>query len=199
MTSARARFVIGATTMLLVVGCNKAASDRGSSNTTKTSSESTASAKDPIVNAESAAPAAIAHDAAIVVPGTKGSMKTLRAGKNGWTCMPDDPSTPANDPMCGDQNAMKWASAWASHTPPPQDQPGLAYMLQGASDPSNTDPFATRPAPGADWVRTGPHLMILGSKAILAGYPSGPKPDTSGPYVMWAGTPYAHLMVPVAR
>lgn len=160
---------------------------------------STADAMNPIANAESGAPASIAHEAAIVVPDANGAMKTLRAGKNGWTCMPDDPSTPANDPMCGDGNAMKWASAWAAHTPPPDDQPGVAYMLQGASDPSNTDPFAKRPAPGADWVRTGPHLMILGSKAILAGYPSGPKPDTSGPYVMWAGTPYAHLMVPVTK
>jgi hypothetical protein len=39
--------------------------------------------------------------------------------------------------------------------------------------------------------------MIVGSKAILAGYPSGTKPDTAAPYVMWSGTPYAHLMVPV--
>jgi hypothetical protein len=39
--------------------------------------------------------------------------------------------------------------------------------------------------------------MVVGSKEILAGYPSGAKPDTSAPYVMWAGTPYAHLMIPV--
>ena len=34
-------------------------------------------------------------------------------------------------------------------------------------------------------------------KAVLKGYPSGAKPDTKAPYVMWAGTPYAHLMIPV--
>lgn len=40
--------------------------------------------------------------------------------------------------------------------------------------------------------------MIAGpDAAALAGYPSGPDPDTAKPYVMWAGTPYAHLMIPM--
>ena len=30
-----------------------------------------------------------------------------------------------------------------------------------------------------------------------SGSPTGPRPDTSRPYVMWAGTPYAHLMIHV--
>ena len=64
-------------------------------------------------------------------------------------------------------------------------------------DPSNTDPYADKPAQGADWVRTGPHVMVVGDPAILKDYPGGPKPDTSLPYVMYAGTPYAHLMAPV--
>jgi hypothetical protein len=28
-------------------------------------------------------------------------------------------------------------------------------------------------------------------------YPKSADPDTSNPYVMWAGTPYQHLMIPV--
>jgi len=28
-------------------------------------------------------------------------------------------------------------------------------------------------------------------------YPKGADPDTKIPYVMWAGTPYQHLMAPV--
>ena len=54
-----------------------------------------------------------------------------------------------------------------------------------------------KPTASNDWVKTGPHIMVVGSKEMLTGYPSGAKPDTSAPYVMWAGTPYAHLMVPV--
>ena len=82
------------------------------------------------------------------------------------------------------------------HKPPPADQPGVMYMLAGGTDASNTDPYATKP--DGDWIMTGPHIMFVGSAAALNGYPAGPKPDTSAPYVMWAGTPYAHLMVPVS-
>ena len=49
----------------------------------------------------------------------------------------------------------------------------------------------------AAMVKTPPHIMVVGSKDILQGHPAGAKPDTSVPYVMWSGTPYAHLMIPV--
>ena len=94
---------------------------------------------------------------------------------------------------------MKWADAWIHHQTPPQGTVGLMYMLAGGTDASNTDPYATQPTAENNWVKTGPHVMVVGSKEILAGYPSGPKPDTSGPYVMWAGTPYAHLMIPIEK
>jgi hypothetical protein len=128
-----------------------------------------------------------------------GAMKTLRAGKNGWTCMPDDPQTPGPDPMCMDANAGKWVQAMLGHKPPPDGAPGVMYMLEGGTDASNSDPYAKQPTSGNDWIKTGPHIMIVGSKAMLSGYPTGGKPDTAAPYVMWAGTPYAHLMVPVAK
>ena len=81
---------------------------------------------------------------------------------------------------------------------PPANMAGVMYMLEGGTDASNTDPYASAPTADNEWVNTGPHIMIIGSKEILTGSPSGDKPDTSAPYVMWAGTPYAHLMVPVA-
>ena len=170
---------------LALAGCNKAG-------TTKNS-------KDPIASAESAAPAAIAHSASIVTMGADGKPKVLRQGTNGWTCIPDAPETPGPDPMCMDANAGKWAQAWMAHTAPPANTPGVMYMLEGGTDASNTDPFATKPTANNNWVSTGPHIMVVGSKEILAGYPSGPKPDTSAPYVMWAGTPYAHLMIPIGK
>ena len=71
------------------------------------------------------------------------------------------------------------------------------YMLAGGSDGSNTDPYATKPEEGNNWVETGPHVMIVNAMDMMHGYPADPKPDTSRPYVMWAGTPYAHLMIPV--
>ena len=156
-----------------------------------------ATPKDPIASAESAAPTSIARAAAVMTVEADGSMKTVREGTNGWTCMPDNPATPGPDPMCMDANAAKWAAAWIGKKPPPQNTVGLMYMLEGGTDASNTDPYATKPTADNAWVSTGPHVMVVGSKEILAGHPSGSKPDTKLPYVMWAGTPYAHLMVPL--
>ena len=44
---------------------------------------------------------------------------------------------------------------------------------------------------------TGRHVMIMNAGDMMSGYPEEPTPDTTMPYVMWAGTPYAHLMIPV--
>lgn len=149
-------------------------------------------APDPVASALSAAPAAIAAHATVV----DGAGKVLRPGTNGWTCMPDMPQTPGNDPMCLDKGGLAWAQAWMGKKTPDPDVVGLSYMLQGGSDASNTDPFADKPS-GA-WVDTGPHIMILNARiAEASGYYKGPTPDTKQPYVMFAGTPYAHLMVPV--
>jgi hypothetical protein len=71
-------------------------------------------------------------------------------------------------------------------------------MLAGGTDASNTDPFATGPAQGNHWIRTGPHVMIVGADADFYNqYPKLASPDTAAPYVMWANTPYQHLMIPV--
>jgi hypothetical protein len=150
-----------------------------------------------IASAEAAAPMAIARGASIVAPQSDGSMRTLRKGTNGYTCMPDDPGTPGPDSMCWDKPADAWVTAYMKHSPPPSGQVGLLYMLAGGTDASNTDPYAGKPADG-HWIKTGPHIMIVGADAAFYGaYPKGPNPDTSQPYVMWAGTAYQHLMAPV--
>jgi hypothetical protein len=46
-------------------------------------------------------------------------------------------------------------------------------------------------------MKTGPNVMIFGPTIKTMGYPMSPDADPSKPYVMWASTPYAHLMVPV--
>jgi hypothetical protein len=150
-----------------------------------------------IKSAESAAPAAVAAGASVLVPQADGTIKALRESTNGFWCMPNDPNTPGNDPMCGDANSMEWAAAWMGKKDPPKGKVGLIYMLAGGSDASNTDPFATAPTETNNWVTTGRHVMIMNAMDMMAGYPTEAKPDTSKPYVMWAGTPYQHLMVPV--
>lgn len=151
-----------------------------------------------IASAERAAPARVAKDATIVAMDANGKMRTLRQGHNGFTCIPDDPHTPGPDPMCMDKNAFEWVGAMVAHKPPPTGKIGVMYMLAGGTDASNTDPYAAKPDASNHWIKTGPHLMIVGAdQAFYDQYPKGADPDTAMPYVMWAGTPYHHLMVPV--
>lgn len=150
-----------------------------------------------IKSAMAAAPAAIGEGATIVTVAADGTLRTIRKGTNNFTCMPDNPETPGPDPMCGDQNAMTWVNALVKKTEPPQDTVGFMYMLAGGTDASNTDPYAQKPGPDNNWISTGPHVMVVGAKGMMEGYPRDAKPDTSRPYVMWPGTPYEHLMLPV--
>ena len=151
-----------------------------------------------IQSAMRAAPKKVGSAATIVAMGADGQMRTLREGTNGFTCMPDNPATPGPDPMCMDKAAWEWAGAWMSHKDPASGKVGFMYMLSGGTDASNTDPYATKPAAGNHWVKTGPHTMIVGAEASFFDmYPKGADPDTSVPYVMWPGTPYQHLMIPV--
>lgn len=151
-----------------------------------------------IKSAMQAAPAKVAAGATIVAVGEDGKMRTLREGKNGFTCMPDNPTTPGPDPMCMDKAALEWAGAWMAHQTPASGKVGFMYMMVGGTDASNTDPYATKPGADKHWVKTGAHVMLVGAEpAFYEMYPKGADPDTAVPYVMWAGTPYQHLMVPV--
>lgn len=153
-------------------------------------------AQEKIDNARSAAPAMIAKDATVADwPGADGKLVELQKGTNGWTCLPDFPVSPGNDPICVDGNAMAWFQAYMGHTEPKLTQAGIGYMLQGGSDASNTDPYAEKPAAGEDWMNAPPHIMLFpAGKLDTAVY--GTTMDGS-PWIMWAGTPYQHLMVPV--
>jgi hypothetical protein len=150
-----------------------------------------------IASAMKAAPKKVAANATIVVPDSKG-MRTLRKGTNAFTCMPDNPETPGPDPMCWDKNAGDWIDAYMNHKTPPAGKVGLMYMLAGGTDASNTDPYAAKPTAANHWIKTGPHIMIVGADSgFYDAYPKSADPDTSAPYVMWSGTPYQHLMAPI--
>jgi hypothetical protein len=71
-------------------------------------------------------------------------------------------------------------------------------MLAGDEGASNTDPKATKKTADNHWVVTGPHIMVTGAQAKSLGYTETTDPDPNQPYMMWAGTPYEHAMVPVA-
>jgi hypothetical protein len=188
--------------ILLVASLAAAAANAQQTTTTTTTTTMTmkpmADDATLIKSAMTAAPSSLAKNASVIAMGSDGKPRTLRKGSNGWTCMPDSPETPGPDPMCWDRNADSWVQAWMSHQNPPSGKTGLMYMLEGGTDASNTDPYAKSPSPGNHWIKTGPHLMIVGAdKSFYDNYPKAADPDTSVPYVMWAGTPYQHLMAPV--
>jgi len=145
-----------------------------------------------IAQALSAAPKSVAKGAAVVRMDESGKMTTIRAGKNGFSCM-----VVGGEKMCADANSMAFFDAWMKHQTPPEKL-GLTYMLAGDDGASNTDPYASAKSADNHWVVTGPHVMIVGPAAKTLGLASAADADPSGPYMMWAGTPYEHAMIPVA-
>jgi len=149
------------------------------------------SAQTKISRALSAAPPNVAEAATVAEPDGKGGLKILRQGANDFTCMPGDPSAIGKPPMCADKVAMQWYSDFEHHKPKPTTTvPGVVYMLAGATQRSDSDPYDQTSPP----IKIGPHWMIL--------WPFDPKtsglPTThraNGAYIMWAGTPYAHVHI----
>jgi hypothetical protein len=153
---------------------------------------------DYMKQALAAGPEAVTKGGAVVRPEHDGTMRTLRQGTNGFTCL-----IMGTDRMCADKNSMEFIHAMMSHQPP-SNQIGIAYMLGGDTGPSgeaggasNVDPSATAKTADNHWVVTGPHIMIFGPPAKALGYTEVADPDPTKPYMMWANTPYEHAMVPV--
>jgi hypothetical protein len=146
-----------------------------------------------LASAEAAGPASLSAYATIM----DWNGTVVRKGSNGWTCMPDNANTPGKDPMCMDEPWVSFIDALKNKKHPTHTGVGIAYMLQGDRPVSNTDPFATAPKPGDDWVEgLGAHIMVLvPDRAALKSLSTDSK--NGGPWVMWAGTPYAHVMIPI--
>ena len=153
-----------------------------------------------IASAMTAAPATVSAKATVFDwPAKEGAApEVLRAGTNGWSCFPDMPETKGSDPMCVDETWMKWLDAYLAHKTPEVMRAGIGYMMApGGAWGSNTDPYAMKETPDNHWGHHSPHMMILvPDLKSLAGISTDP--DNGGPYVMWAGTPYAHIMAPTA-
>ncbi len=151
-------------------------------------------AEDLSARLEGVAPQAVLADATLVNVTGSGEMQTLREGNNGWTCL-----YPGTDPMCVDAGGMKWMNALLSADESGAEELGVIYMLLGDGGTSNIAPGATEKTADNAWVQTGPHMMIVGAaaKSMLQDYPREAEADPSKPYVMWADTPFEHLMLPV--
>jgi hypothetical protein len=144
-----------------------------------------------IARALSAGPANIAKDATVAEMGPHGAMTVLRKGSNDWTCVPGAPNGVGMPPMCEDSVAVQWNRDREEGKPAPTTKvPGIEYMLAGATQRSDSDPFDKTDPP----IRIGPHWMILWPfDPKTSGLPTAHK--ASGAYIMYAGTPWAHVHV----
>ena len=151
------------------------------------------SQEDLIRNAERAGPESIAADSTIM----DWELNVIREGSNGWTCLPDRPDTPGDDPWCVNGPWLNFLQAYVSQTEPTYTEIGFAYMLMGDTPVSNSDPYATEETGPEDWVTgLGAHLMMLiPDRSMLEAISTDHR--NGGPWVMWPDTLYAHIMIPI--
>ena len=189
--SSRDKFLATAATamiLLLIIGVNRAESQASNN---EISSKSGDTIQEKIARAMSAGPDNVSKFARIVDTDEQGEMVVLREGNNGFTCMPGNPKVVAEPPMCVDAASMQWfADAKAHKSKPTNTVPGITYMLAGASQRSDSDPTDTTSMP----IDVGPHWMIMWPfDPKTSGLPTTHQP--TGAYIMWAGSPYAHLHI----
>ena len=150
--------------------------------------------------AMSAAPASISQDATIMIPGPDGKLVEAKKGTNGFTCLPDIDGQEKPDPICADGPSMQWAGDYMNGAQKPSNTvPGISYMGKGGWHWEKDGKIMLHNSGGegmkdAKRVSEPPHWMLfwpIESKA--SGIPV--LPNKWGTYVMFEGTPYAHLMI----
>jgi hypothetical protein len=144
-----------------------------------------------IARAMSAGPTDVAKSAKITDTDAHGNTVVLREGSNGFTCMPGNPKVIGEPPMCVDAPSMQWFADAKAHKPKPTNTvPGITYMLAGATQRSDSDPNDTTSMP----IEIGPHWMIMWPfDPKTTGLPTKHRPN--GAYIMYGGSPYAHLHI----
>jgi hypothetical protein len=141
-----------------------------------------------IAKALSAGPEALAGQATVQEWGGP----VLRPGSNGYTCFPD--MGDGGKPMCLDEAWVEFHEAFVEGAPPPAvTTVAVGYWLQGDVTLSNESPGAE----GGVMFDGSPHIALLVPEEMRAALPT--TPSSGAPWVMWADTPYAHVMVLVPR
>jgi hypothetical protein len=154
----------------------------------------TMSEKDQTALALSAAPAHISKEAGVMIYGADGKLTETKKSTNGFTCIPTVMNLPVPDPMCMDAAVNQWMTDLMNNAPKPTNTvPGIAYMARGGSH-FEKDGKVVMSGDGAKIVKEPPHWMVIWPfDAAATKLPTAPNP--SGVYIMFEGSPYAHLMV----
>jgi len=144
--------------------------------------------------AQAGAPPAISANATIAHIDAAGkAVHVVRQGTNGFTCslIPDG----SDAPFCADAQGWQFlVDAFTGKPKPTSTAPGIAYMAAGGMHYETPDgQIVMAPGPNTKEVQEPPHWMLLWPvDAATSGLPTK---ATAPTYIMFAGTPYAHLMI----
>jgi len=153
------------------------------------------SQEEQIKLALSAAPTSIAKEAGVMFLGEDGKLMEVKKSANGFNCLPALENDPEPDPICFDAAVGQFIESFLSKAEKPSNTvPGVAYMAHGGYHWERDGKVLMEKEPGAKRVKEPPHWMIMWPfKSEDTKLPNRPNP--SGAWVMFDGTPYAHLMI----
>ena len=118
-----------------------------------------------------------------------GEFRVLRAGNNGWTCLPGAPSAAHDEPGCFDHVFLQFIKDSIAGRTPNVQSVGISYMYAGKWVPNKSHAKGS----GAEY-RVGPHIMILGldQKILQAMNQDG---SNGQPYSNHLDGPHAELFL----
>jgi hypothetical protein len=86
-----------------------------------------------------------------------GEFRVLRAGTNGWTCLPGRPKAAHEEPGCFDQVFLQFIKDSTAGRTPNVQSVGLSYMYGGFWVPNKSHAMGS-----GNEFHVGPHIMIIG-------------------------------------
>ncbi len=142
----------------------------------------------------SGAPPHLVKEVGVMIYGADGKLTESKKSTNGFTCIPTVMNLPDPDPMCMDAAVQQWMNDLMVGAPKPTNTvPGIAYMARGGSH-FEKEGKVVMGGDGAKTVKEPPHWMLMWPfDAEATKLPTAP--NVSGVYIMFEGTPYAHLMI----
>jgi hypothetical protein len=112
-----------------------------------------------IASAMQAGPAFVTRNATVLDYPTSptGEFRVLRAGTNGWTCLPGFPGTNHDEPGCFDQVFLQFLKDSMAGRTPNVRSIGISYMYGGKWVPNKSHVMGS-----GNEFHVGPHIMIIG-------------------------------------
>jgi hypothetical protein len=86
-----------------------------------------------------------------------GEFRILRAGANGWTCLPGFPEGAHDEPGCYDQVFLQFLKDSIAGRTPNLQSVGISYMYGGKWVPNKSHAMGS-----GNEFHVGPHIMIIG-------------------------------------